>query len=115
MAGELGEPGMGTESSLSVLWLLLSVALVEADEAEEVLSLREAGCKAVAIAATSDVVRASPPINALMRFFAFLRSRFLSLEGVSGSVSAGQDLEALLLVGEKGEPRELLGSMPCSC
>lgn len=113
--GELGEPGMGTESSLSVLWLLLSVVLVEDDDAEEVLSLREGGCRAVAMAATSAVVRASPPFNALMRFFAFLRSRFLSFEGVSGSVSAGQELENLLLVGENGEPEEPLGSMPCSC
>ncbi|KAH0358155.1 hypothetical protein KCU83_g156, partial [Aureobasidium melanogenum] len=76
---------------------------VDEDEAEEVLSLREGGCRAVAMAATSAVVRASPPINALIRFFAFLRSRFLSFGVVSGSVSVGQELEALLLLNKLAE------------
>lgn len=115
VVGEVGEPGTGRESSLSVLWLLLSVAPVEEYEAEEVLVLREGGCRAVATAAISTAVRASPPPSALMRFFAFLRSRFLSFGVVSGSVSTDQELEALLLVGVKGEPGEPLSSMPCSC
>jgi hypothetical protein len=86
-AGEVGE--VGEVVSSSVLWSLASVLLVHEDEdAEDPLLLREQGCRAIATAATSAVVNASPPLSALMRFFAFLRSRFLSLGVGSGLSSA---------------------------
>jgi hypothetical protein len=117
VVGVIGEAGMegevGEAVSSSVLWSLGSVVLVEEDEAEELLLLllRGGGCKAFATKATSAVVRASPPLSALIRFFAFLRSRFLSFGVVSGSSSAVQEKE-LLLLGVKGEAGQILGSRP---
>jgi hypothetical protein len=102
VVGVVGEAGKVHSSS--VLWSLASVLLVHEDEeAEDPLLLREQGCRAIATAATSAVVNASPPLSALMRFFAFLRSRFLSLGVGSGSSSAVLEKGLLLLVGEKGE------------
>lgn len=115
VVGVIGEAGMegevGEAVSSSVLWSLVSVVLAEEDEAEELLLLRGGGCKAFATKATSAVVRASPPLSALIRFFAFLRSRFLSFGVVSGSSSAVQEKE-LLLLGVKGEGGQILGSRP---
>jgi hypothetical protein len=105
VVGEVGEIGeAGEVVSSSVLWSLGSVLLVHEDEdAEDPLLLREQGCRAIATATTSAVVNASPPLSALMRFFAFLRSRFLSLGVGSGLSSAVLEKGLLLLVGEKGE------------
>jgi hypothetical protein len=115
VVGVIGDAGMerevGEAASSSVLWSLGSVVLVQEDEAEELLLLREGGWRAFSTKATSAVVRASPPLSALIRFFAFLRSRFLSFGVVSGSSSAVQE-KGLLLLGEKGEAGQLLGSRP---
>jgi hypothetical protein len=87
VVGEAGE--VGKVHSSSVLWSLASVLFVHEDEdAEDPLLLRGQGCRATATAATSAVVNASPPLSALIRFFAFLRSRFLSLGVGSGPSSA---------------------------
>lgn len=57
---------------------------------------------------------ASPPLSALIRFFAFLRSRFLSLGVVSGSSSPAEEEDCLLLVlvGEKGKVGKTIDSKP---
>ena len=49
------------------------------EDADEALSLRPDEWRAETTRSISEVVRASPPFSALMRFLAFLRSRFLSL------------------------------------
>jgi hypothetical protein len=90
--GERGVVGeAGEVDSSSALWSLVSVLVVQNEDAEDPLLLREEGCRATATAATSAVVSASPPLSALICFFAFLRSRFLSLGVVSGSSSAVQE------------------------
>lgn len=105
-----------TESSLSSA-AVASEAAVSADEAEEALLLRPGGCRAAATRSTSAGVSASPPFSALMRFFAFLRSRFLSLGVGSGDLMASvvEGVGFVLPLGEKGGSGRLVGSRPWSC